>query len=737
VNPSTAFAVVLADELARCGLREVVVAPGSRSTPLAIAFWALERAGRVRLHVRIDERSASFTALGLAKASRRPVAVLCTSGTAAANFHPAVIEADESAVPLLVLTADRPPELRGTGASQTIDQVKLYGSAVRWYAEAGVPERRTGMAGYWRSLACRAWANAAGALGARPGPVHLNLPFRDPLVPDDGNLIPSGVTGTLTPDNSNKRASASPAGSRPASAGPVSAAPVSATPASVAPASGSPVSTAPAGATPASAAPASPASAAPADGSPVSAAAASATRSVSAAPGNVAPASATPVGGIPGAGPGGPAADPLALAGADWPEPITGRPDGAPWTRVSAAGPVAGPLELPWSERGVIVCGDGDYDAAALVQLAQRAGWPVLAEPSSGARRGPNALVGYQYLLASPEFMAAHRPEVVISAGRPGLTRPQSALMGLARAGAPAVRHVVIASGPGMWADPQRAATDVALAVRLTGAPGQVPPGWLGAWLRADAAAARAAGAVLDAGPGGQAPARAAGSGAAAPGGRPAPASALSEPEVARELLAALPESALLWCGNSLSVRDLDVLMPPRADTRVIASRGASGIDGTFSTAAGAALAHAAEHPGAVAFALIGDLSLLHDAPGLAIGPAEPRPDLCVVVVNNDGGGIFEGLEPARFKYEAPGGPSVFERVFGTSHGTSLEQLAAAFGLPYALVERAGGLAKAIAPAIAGTGPRIVEVRTGRAASEDLRARMRAAAAAAATLAGG
>ena len=149
-----------------------------------MAFWALERAGRVRLHVRIDERSASFTALGLAKASRRPVAVLCTSGTAAANFHPAVIEADESAVPLLVLTADRPPELRGTGASQTIDQVKLYGSAVRWYAEAGVPERRPGMAGYWRSLACRAWANAAGALGTLPGPVHLNLPFRDPLVPD-------------------------------------------------------------------------------------------------------------------------------------------------------------------------------------------------------------------------------------------------------------------------------------------------------------------------------------------------------------------------------------------------------------------------------------------------------------------------------------------------------------------------------------------------------------------------
>jgi 2-succinyl-5-enolpyruvyl-6-hydroxy-3-cyclohexene-1-carboxylate synthase len=175
--------------------------------------------------------------------------------------------------------------------------------------------------------------------------------------------------------------------------------------------------------------------------------------------------------------------------------------------------------------------------------------------------------------------------------------------------------------------------------------------------------------------------------------------------------------------------------MRPRGDARVIASRGASGIDGTFSTAAGAALAHAAEHPGTVAFALIGDLSLLHDTPGLAIGPAEPRPDLCVVVVNNDGGGIFEGLEAARFKDGSGGGAngsSVFERLFGTAHGASLEQLAAAFGLPYTLVERPGDLAKAIAPAIAGTGPRIVEARTGRAASERLRGRMRAAAVAAA-----
>jgi len=568
MNPSTAFGMVFTDELSRCGLREVVVAPGSRSTPLAMAFYELERAGRVRLHVRVDERSASFTALGLAKASRRPVAVLCTSGTAAANFHPAVIEADESGVPLLVLTADRPPELRGAGASQTIDQVKLYGGAVRWYAEPGVPEKVPGMAGYWRSLACQAWAHAAGAAGTFPGPVHVNLPFRDPLVPDDD---------------------------------------------------------------------------------------------------------------------------------ADWPDSLGGRSDGRPWTQVGGGAVAGAALDVPWAERGVVVCGDGDYDAAALVELAERAGWPVLAEPSSGGRRGPDALTGYQYLLAAPEFMAAHRPEVIISAGRPGLSRPQSALLALARSEGAPVRHVVVAQGPGRWADPQRAATEVAAAIRLTGAPGGAPSGWLDAWRRADEAAMRAADDVLNR------------------------EESMTEPAVARELLAALPENALLWAGNSLSVRDIDLLMPPRTDARVIASRGASGIDGTASTAAGAALAHAADFPGAQAFALVGDLAFLHDAPGLAIGPAEPRPDLCLVVVNNDGGGIFETLEQAAF-----GG--VFERMFGTSHGASIELLAAAFGVPYALVEQPGELAKAVS----GTGLRVVEARTDRAANAGLRARMRAAATSAA-----
>ena len=187
-----------------------------------------------------------------------------------------------------------------------------------------------------------------------------------------------------------------------------------------------------------------------------------------------------------------PLRDPLVPGGeAPWPDPLEGRPGGQPWTRFEDP-PAGGVLELPWTERGVLVCGDGDYDALPLVELAERAGWPVLAEPSSGARRGPNALSAYQYLLATPEFVRAHPPDLIVSAGRPGLSRGQTAFLGRG----PARRHVVVAQGPGHWADPQRAATDVAAALRLTGTPGK-EGGWLDAWRQADEAASGAVHAVL------------------------------------------------------------------------------------------------------------------------------------------------------------------------------------------------------------------------------------------------
>ncbi|WP_353952734.1 2-succinyl-5-enolpyruvyl-6-hydroxy-3-cyclohexene-1-carboxylic-acid synthase [Knoellia sp. S7-12] len=189
MNPSTALARVLVDELIRGGVREVVLAPGSRSAPLAYAVQQAEREGRLRLHVRVDERTAGFLALGLAKGSHTPVPVIMTSGTAVANLHPAVLEAHHTGVPLVVLSADRPAELRGTGANQTTVQPGIFGAAVRWSADLPAPELVESVGAFHRTTVCRALAAAradllSGASAGAGGPVHLNVAFRDPLTPD-------------------------------------------------------------------------------------------------------------------------------------------------------------------------------------------------------------------------------------------------------------------------------------------------------------------------------------------------------------------------------------------------------------------------------------------------------------------------------------------------------------------------------------------------------------------------
>jgi 2-succinyl-5-enolpyruvyl-6-hydroxy-3-cyclohexene-1-carboxylate synthase len=178
VTAAATFCATLVDEWVRAGITDAVLAPGSRSTPLALALAARPE---LRVHVHHDERSAAFLALGLGLATGRPAVLLCTSGTAATHFHAAVVEASQADVPLVVCTADRPGELQGVAAPQTIDQTRLYGEAVRWYLDPGAPD--DAMRDAWRSIGARAVADA---LGPWPGPVHLNLPFRDPLVGDPG-----------------------------------------------------------------------------------------------------------------------------------------------------------------------------------------------------------------------------------------------------------------------------------------------------------------------------------------------------------------------------------------------------------------------------------------------------------------------------------------------------------------------------------------------------------------------
>lgn len=196
MNPSTAQAEVLVDELVRGGVTDAVLCPGSRNAPLSFALHRADAAGRLRLHVRIDERGAAFLALGLALRSGRAVPVVCTSGTAPANLHPAVLEASHAGVPLLALTADRPPELIGTGANQTIVQTGLYGTAPRLELTLGLARRAGGQQATWRSAVARAVGVALGRTGGLPGPVHLNLPFAEPLVPDGWPRGGAGSAGS-------------------------------------------------------------------------------------------------------------------------------------------------------------------------------------------------------------------------------------------------------------------------------------------------------------------------------------------------------------------------------------------------------------------------------------------------------------------------------------------------------------------------------------------------------------
>jgi 2-succinyl-5-enolpyruvyl-6-hydroxy-3-cyclohexene-1-carboxylate synthase len=543
VNPSTALATVLVDELVRSGVSEAVLSPGSRSAPLAFALHRADAQGRLRLHVRIDERTAGFLALGLAKASGRPVPVVTTSGTAAVNLHPAVVEASYSGVPLLALTADRPPELRGVGANQTIDQIQLYGDAVVLFVDVPVADDRVGQVAQWRALAAKAVAALHG------GPVHLNIPLREPLVPDSSEV---------------------------------------------------------------------------------------------------------------------------------WVEPFTAALERTPWPASRDVGEVT---LLPRGPRTVVIAGDGSPDSARWV--AEAASWPLLAEPTSGARTGPNALAAYRLVLDQ----LADDIERVVVFGRPTLSRPVTRL--LTRADV----ELVLIRGPG--ASPTMGRADVLLTEAVApgwveqAAPRAEPDPWLQRWLNADAVASKVVADIVDA------------------------TTELSGPAIARAVAEALPPGALLVVGSSASARDLDLAEPWDGHRLVLANRGASGIDGTVSTAVGAALAHDGD-----AFALLGDLTFLHDSTGLVIGPDEPRPDLTIVVNNDDGGGIFGQLEPGAPELAEP-----FERLFGTSHGVDIAALCAATQTAHRRVTTIEQLRDALGSR-SPRGIRVIEVRTDRSQRRELDRRL-------------
>jgi 2-succinyl-5-enolpyruvyl-6-hydroxy-3-cyclohexene-1-carboxylate synthase len=568
-DPGRRFALTLVDELARAGLTDACLAPGSRSAPLALA---LAEHPAVRVHVHVDERSAAFFALGAAKRAGRPAAVLCTSGTAAANLHPAVLEADHARAPLLVLTADRPPELRGTGANQATDQLKLYGAAVRWFCEVGPPTGGPDAGRYWRSLASRAWAAAT---GPPAGPVHLNLAVAEPLVPPQA-------------------------------------------------------------------------------------------------------------GGAPGPG----AAGWARLGG----EPAPGRPGGAPWTAAPAVRPPPGAAEIAAlatavreAPRGVLVAGWGaDLDPRAADLFAAATGWPVLADPLSGARRGPHAVSTYDGLLRAPRFAAAHRPDLAVRVGGGPTSK---ALAGWLDESVPQV----LVDPAGGWLDPGRTASLrlvadpssllAATAAALGEGRGEGPGGgeWLAGWLEAERLARGAIDGRID---GWREP---------------------FEGQVARDLVAGLPDGATLVVGSSMPVRDVDAFARPREGLRFVANRGLSGIDGFVATALG--VAAAGEEPVA---ALCGDLTLLHDASTL-LGAAGRSRGAVLVVCDNDGGGIFSFLPQARLPAE------LFEPLFGTPHGLDLAALAAAARLPCRQVEKAADLVPALHAALAGGGTELLLVAGDRA----------------------
>lgn len=545
------------------GVRDACICSGSRSAPFALAFHR----SSIRTHVPLDERAGAYFALGIAKASRRPVAIVTTSGTAAANLHPAVVEAFHARVPLVILTADRPPELRDTGAAQTIDQIKMFGTSARWFHEVGSPAIGADLLQYVTGLGVRAVAEA---WGPPAGPVHLNFAFREPLVPE-----PEALESAQT-------------ARRPA-----------------------------------------------------------------------------------------PGSDPAGAEDGPEPPPPSAR-------AVARAARLLRPLR-----RGLIVCGPDDSPpgfAAAIARLAAVTGFPVLADPASQVRYGPHDRTrvsgAYDAFLRSPAFAEREVPEVVLQFGAALTSKTYHGYAARHRGRL----HLVVDTAGG-WRSPSHRAREVftadpaAFATALADAlaPGADPlPDWGETFGRAERAARTAIDRHRDG------------------------THNLSEGALFPDLLEVVEDGTLLYVGNSMAIRDLDLFAPASPKRlRILANRGANGIDGVLSSGLGASAA--VDTPTLI---VTGDLSFHHDLNGLA-ALREGRARATIIVINNDGGGIFSLLPISRHD-------AVFEQYFGTPHGLDFRAAAELYGIPYARPDSPAELRERSADSMARGETRIIELRTKR-----------------------
>lgn len=627
VNPQLTPVLAFVRALRASGVAQVCVSPGSRNAPLTIA--AAREPGLTVWNLP-DERSASFFALGAARVTGRPVALVCTSGTAAANYLPAVVEAFHARVPLLVLTADRPAELHDIGANQTIRQAGVYGTFVKWSIDMPVPVDEALFSSHARAVAARA---AAVASAAPQGPVHVNYPFREPLIP------PLGVA---SPDGSE---AAGERGGSPSLADGGSHAPTTAT----------------------GAAPSPEASVAP---------------------------EAT-----------------VARLGV---------------RRLDRSDLAAVANVLQGAARGVVVCGPL-YDsraAHAIARLAVRLGYPVLADALSQLRSmdagGAVIIDQYDTFLrfldaeespaqaapladgaigeSSGRVAGALRPDVILRFGQ----APTSKTLATWLAQNVQARQYVIDDAE-LWRDAQLTATDVLiadaerlcedlLAQLAADRPGDQPEAtdWLARWRGLNHATARALDAHFTA---------------------EHAAAGLFEGQVWRDLPDLLPEGSVLVVGNSMPVRDADAFFPASGRLlRMIGNRGASGIDGVVSTALGAAAAQRLVRCGPTAL-VIGDLSFYHDLNGL-LAAGKYGLQLLVILIHNDGGGIFSFLPPARHE-------DVFGH-FAAAHGLEFSRAVHMYGGRYKRVATAADLRAAVRRGLDVGGLYVIEAPSDRAVNVTL-----------------